>query len=208
MIKFIKFSLLILIVQPFLYGQFFDLGANSLFSDIKAHSIGDVLTVYIMESANASQQSKKDESQKTENSASGTITGSLTGFLPVFGANAGLGNSHSGSKETKQNDRLTGKISAVIIDKLDNGLLEIEGERLVEVNGERNMMTINGLVRSRDIEDNNIVYSYKIANAKIVYKKSEDSRLDKLKPGTIQKVSTWVLSGIMITMAIFGSGAI
>ena len=144
----------------------------------------------------------------TENNINGSITGSLTGFLPVFGANAGLGNSQSGSKGTKQNDRLTGKISAVIINKLDNGLLEIEGERIVEVNGEKNVMTVSGLVRSKDILDENIIYSYKIANAQIVYKRDGDSRTDKLKPGTIQKVSSWVLGGLMVTMAIFGSGAI
>lgn len=205
--KYILFALLL--YGGSCFSQFFVNENNSMFSDIKAHRVGDVLTVYIMESANASRESDQSNSDRTDVGSSAGVTGNLTGFLPVFGSSAAVTSSQSGSEGTRQNDRLTGKISAVITGTTENGLYEIEGQRLLEVNGEKNIMQISGLVRSRDIEENNVVYSYKIANASIVYSKGdEDGNVEKKRPGRVRRIIAWTVSGLLITYGIIGTGAL
>ena len=58
------------------------------------------------------------------------------------------------------------------MEQTDAGLFRIEGERTIEVNGEENIMKLEGLVRPRDIRTDNTIYSYNIASAKIVYRKT------------------------------------
>ncbi|MCK5520784.1 MAG: flagellar basal body L-ring protein FlgH [Candidatus Marinimicrobia bacterium] len=204
--KKIIFSLLI--IFTFSKAQFFISENNSIFSDIKAHNIGDVLTVYVMENANASRETEMDNTHRSDAGTSSGITGSLTGFLPVFGASAAITSQQKGSEGTKQNDRLNGKISAIIVGATENGLYEIEGKRIIEVNGEKNIMEVTGMVRSRDIEENNIVYSYKIANASIKYSKgNKKGEMATSRPGKGKRILIWTISGLMTATAFFLSGA-
>lgn len=187
--------------------QVFDAANLSIYSDVKAHSVGDVVTVLIVETANASRESKKNSSSNSDVSAGGSVTGdlgTLMGFLPLFGASGSISNSYDGSDGTEQKDRLTGKISATIIEKNENGMLKISGKRIIEVNGERNIMVIEGVVRSRDIMTDNTIYSYNIADAKIIYKK--DGLSNKImKPGTIQRWSTLLLAVGLVVLAVAGT---
>ncbi|MFQ6613996.1 MAG: flagellar basal body L-ring protein FlgH, partial [Fidelibacterota bacterium] len=197
--KTIAFGLL----SVLLYGQSMNTGAKSLYADVKAHNIGDVVMVLISETANAAQESKVNNSQKSSASANGGISGNLTSFLPLFGASTDLANSHNGTAGTQQKDQLKGKMTATIVDKLENGMLKIEGERIVEVNGEKNRMHLEGLIRSRDIGTDNTVYSYNIAQAKIIYKK--DNLGDKLvKQGKLQRLTTTTVMLGLIGLAIAG----
>ncbi len=190
-----------------LTGQFFNDENRSIYSDIKAHNVGDVVTVLIVETANASRESKINSSSKTDVDVNGSVTGdlgNLTKFLPIFGASSKLANSHDGSEGTQQKEKLTGKISARIVEKTKEGMLKIEGERTVEVNGETNLMKLTGLIRARDIKPDNIVYSYNIADAKIIYKKS-GFRNKIAKPGTFQRWGTWLVGIGLIILSVYGS---
>ncbi|MCK5684165.1 flagellar basal body L-ring protein FlgH [bacterium] len=204
-----KIIFILIVFYDLAAAQFFITENRSLFSDIKAHTIGDVVTVYIMENANATRETKMNNDSRTDAGTSSGITGSLTGFLPVFGASAALSAAQTGSEGTRQNDRLSGKISAVIIGKTENGLYEIDGKRIMEINGEKNIMEISGLVRSRDIEENNIIYSYKIANASIRYSKGD--KMDEItasRPGRFNRIATWSMGGLLTILAFVASGAI
>lgn len=186
-----------------LWGQSMNPLQNSLYADVKAHDVGDVVMVLIAETANAAQESKTDNSSQSSVSANGGVTGNLTSFLPLFGASTDLANSHSGVAGTQQKDQLQGKMTATITEKLDNGMLKIEGERIVEVNGEKNRMHLEGMIRSRDIGTDNTVYSYNIADAKILYKK--DGLSNKImKPGRLQRLSTLTIALGLMGLAIAG----
>ena len=52
---------------------------------------------------------------------------------------------------------------------LPSGLLRIEGEKIISVNNEDQVMVISGLVRQRDINSNNEVASGSIAQMRIDY---------------------------------------
>lgn len=197
------FVLIFLIAVSFLKAQNLHEPGQSLFSDLKAHQIGDVITVLIMEQANASRASKVESSSSSDLSAQGSVSGNLTSFLPLFGAASNLANSYDGQEETEQKEKLTGKLSATITEELDNGMLKIEGERTLEINGEENYMKLVGLIRSRDIQTDNTVYSYNVANAQITYRKSGPTR-KFLKPGTGSRILTWVLGIGLVGATLLG----
>ena len=51
----------------------------------------------------------------------------------------------------------------------DNGNLVIDGSKVVEINEEKEIIKITGIVRPEDIGTNNTIYSYKISDANITY---------------------------------------
>lgn len=146
-----------------------NLAANSIFSDYKAHRAGDLITIHIIEFASGSNEASTTTDKQSDAGADGQGSGALD-FFPLFGFNTSSGLSFKGDGQTTRRGTLTAKMSAVIkaIDK--NGNLEIEGTREVEVNNEKQLTSLSGMVRPEDVTTDNIVFSYNIANAKINYK--------------------------------------
>ena len=97
--------------------------------------------------------------------------GNVADFLPLFGGSSSMSTSYDGGDGTQQKDQLTGRITVRITEQTDNGMFKIKGERTLNVNGEENVMELEGYVRGRDISTNNSIYSYNIADAQITYKK-------------------------------------
>ncbi len=184
-------------------GALFAQGYESLYTDVKAHRVGDVLSVVIVESAQASRESKMKNSSSADMNMNGSVTGNLTGFLPVFGAKGTIDKSYNGMDETRQNDRLVGRMAVKIVEVAENGMFKISGKRQVEVNGEKNVMKLEGYVRPRDIHTNNVVYSYNIADAKITYKKGGISN-SIVKPGTFTRLLTFGLTAGLVAAAVMG----
>jgi flagellar L-ring protein precursor FlgH len=78
-------------------------------------------------------------------------------------------NDYKGEGQTNRQTQLTARISAVVAEVLPSGLLRIEGEKIISVNNEEQVLVISGLVRSRDISSDNEVLSTKIAQIRIDY---------------------------------------
>ena len=167
-----KITISILTMLSIGFGQNSLYTSKSMFTDIKAHDIGDVITVLIAEMSNASRASSAKISASSGLGANGSISGNLSSFIPLFGMSTNVSEDHNDDEGTTQTEMVTGKITATIMEKDPNGLLKIEGSRKVNVNGETNIMEISGFVRDRDITSRNTVYSYYIANADINYKKT------------------------------------
>jgi len=78
-------------------------------------------------------------------------------------------NDFKGEGATNRQAQLTARLSAVVAEVLPSGLLRIEGEKIISVNNEEQVMVISGLVRPRDIVSDNEVLSSKIAQMRIDY---------------------------------------
>lgn len=177
----------------------------SLYTDIKAHSVGEVVTVLIVETASARQASNVTSRSNASVNADGSLAGTFTEFLPIFGASSVISSDVDKANGSQQEDRLTGKITASIVEKTDAGLLKIRGERTVEVNGEENIMKLEGTVRARDIRTDNTVYSYNIADAQIIYRQAGVVN-SIASPATVSKAIAVTLSLLLLGLAISGSG--
>ena len=164
----------------------------SLYHDIKGVGVGDVVTILISESANASKSSKTNNTTATDAGVEGSVNSNLANFLPLFGTSSKISNSYGGQTNTEQQDKLTGKITATIVEETANGMLRLEGNRTLEVNGEKNEIKLKGFVRERDISSDNTVYSWQIANAEITYKKIGAKQRLGLNGG-LQKFATWAV---------------
>ena len=196
-------GILFVVINSFLLGQMEDFSTTSIYSDIKAHRVGDLITVHIIESSNALRESKVNSSSATDMSMDGCVAGSLTDYLPLFGASSKISNTSDGSEGTEQKDQLTGRISATIIEENENGMFYIEGKRVLEVNGEMNTIKLDGFIRERDISTNNTVFSYNIANANIIY--SKGGTLENIvNPNKVQKWLTWGVGLGLLGLAFVG----
>jgi len=165
---------------------------SSLFSDHKAHQPGDLLTVLIMETAKAENEAQ------TETESSDEVGGQVsegTGYLDFFpGAdiNASVSNNYFGSGSSMREGSLRGKITVRIDSILPGGNnYQISGKRVVDANKEKQIMELNGVVRSRDIQPDNTVYSYLIADAEITYR-GRGVVAAAHKPGILRRILNWI----------------
>ena len=196
-------QILLIVMSSFLLGQMEDFSVTSIYSDIKAHNIGDLITVHIIESSNASRESKVNSSSSTDMSMDGSVAGTLTDYLPLFGAASKISNILDGSEGTEQKDQLTGRISVTIMEETENGMFFIKGKRILEVNGEMNTIQLEGYIRERDISTDNTVFSYNIANAEIIYSKGGTLE-NVVNPRKVQKWLTWGVGLGLVGLAFIG----
>lgn len=159
-------------------------GFGTLFSSRKAARIGDVLHVIITESAQASQN-MANTNDVTTDSKLGPGVGKLS-FLPLVGYG---GSSSSQSKgTTNRSENFIGRIAVTVMGYSPTGNLLIEGERLVVVHKDQQIIKVLGEVRPQDVTAESTVPSYKVANARISYTGS-----DPLRPGAKVGIVTRLL---------------
>lgn len=163
----------------------------SLYNDRKALSTDDILTVVITENANASSQSGTNTSKQHDLSVSGGGGSGLLHFIPSFGATGSNQVDYTGKAATSREGSLTAEISARVTKVLDNGNLVIEGSKVVEINDEKQIIKVSGIVRPQDIEANNLIYSYNIADAQITYS-GKGTVHNGERPGLIARFFNWI----------------
>ena len=167
--------------------------SSSILSDHRARAIGDIITVVISETTNASEKAGTTN-KRTSNTLAGitnffglesnTYPSSLT---PDKLINANTQNNFEGSGETTRTGSLTATITARVVDVLPNGNLAIEGKREVVINDEKREILVQGIVRPRDLDYNNSVASSMIADAKIIYT-GVGIVSEKTKPGWMARI--------------------
>ena len=155
----------------------------SLFSDRKAVGIGDVIYVLITETAQASQNMVETTSSETDGSV-GPGIGKLK-FLPLWGYTGKVASEAKGS--TQRSESLVARVAATVTGISATGNLLIEGERLVQVHKDHQVLKITGEVRPKDISADNTVPSYKVANARISYTGS-NPRSPRSKVGIVTRL--------------------
>ncbi|GAB5507422.1 MAG: flagellar basal body L-ring protein FlgH [Rhizobiaceae bacterium] len=140
---------------------------SRLFTDPRALSVGDILTVTIEIDDRAQF---KNESER-ERSISRTLGLSASATAGSLSADGGIksGTSTDGSGATTRSESINLSVAAVVTDVLPNGNLLISGSQEVRVNAELRILTIAGLVRPNDIGANNTIAYERIAEARISY---------------------------------------
>ena len=163
----------------------------SLFSDIKAHQVGDILTVLIYEQSRGTQstESKTEKSHKLDTKG-GPGVGPFD-FIPLFEASTDTKHTHDGKGESSRNGSLRAKMSVTVVGVKTNGDLIIEGSRTVGVSGDREVLNLTGVVRSRDVKPDNTVESYLIADAEIHYSGKGPSST-AARPGILTRIFNWL----------------
>ncbi|HDL02734.1 MAG: hypothetical protein DRP46_07210 [Candidatus Zixiibacteriota bacterium] len=165
--------------------------SQSLFTDIKAHRVGDILTVLIYENSMASTKAETKTEKDSESSTSGGPGIGKLDFIPLFGAEAESSNSFNGKGENLRNQNLRAKMSVTVVAVRENGDLIIKGSRTIGISKDRETMTLTGVVRQRDITAANAVESYKIADAEITYT-GKGAASTASRPGIVMRFLNWL----------------
>ncbi|HUT62613.1 MAG TPA: flagellar basal body L-ring protein FlgH [Anaerolineae bacterium] len=165
----------------------------SLYSDVKAQRIGDVLSVIISESNSATNTARTNTNNQNKTNAKGeATTGALKGLFPGVGGSMDVSNQYNGQGNTLRNGQFTSRMTVKVVDIYPNGNLVIEGTKTMEINEETEVVTLSGVVQPTDISSSNTIYSYQIANAKFTYK-GKGSISDGHRPGLLVRIINWLL---------------
>lgn len=142
----------------------------------RAHRIGDVLTISLNESTSARNSSgttlsRENATNVGDNQVLGTgLLG--TGFLSTgldLATDISSSLDFSGSGESDQSNQLRGSITVTVSNVLPNGLLEVRGEKWLQLNRGNEYIRISGLVRKEDIAPDNSILSTRVADVRIAY---------------------------------------
>jgi flagellar L-ring protein precursor FlgH len=167
---------------------------NMLFADRKARYPGDIMTVIISE--DSSGENKADTKTSRDSSATAGIAGVTQAspdhrLLAKYEIGGSSTNELKGEGNTSRDGTLDARISARVVNVLENGNLVIEGKKQVTINAEDQYLVISGIVRPDDISSDNVVSSQYIADAKIIY--TGDGIInDKMRPGWLTRIIDWV----------------
>lgn len=162
----------------------------SMFTDRKARTVGDIITIKITESSAATNKASTATDRSSSLSASVDAFFNLEKrfpadhpFLNPFSKVAGgLDSQFQGNGTTKRSGDLNAYITALVTEVLPNGNLVVAGSREVLINNENQIIELTGVVRPRDISADNQVMSTYVADARISYSGSGVIN-DRQKPG-------------------------
>ncbi len=164
---------------------------GSFFADIKAHRVGDLLTVLVYENTEASNESAMKTEEKSEGSTRSSGGVGPLNFIPLFSADNANDNTYDGKGTNSRRGSIRARMTVEVVGERTNGDLVIHGSRVLEINSEKETMTLSGLIRRADINPDNTIDSYNIANAKIEYT-GKGPAADGSKPGLITRVLNWI----------------
>lgn len=161
-------------------------GWSALASDRPAERVGDSLTVIINEASSASNSAQSGSKKNTN------LNGAISaGASFNKSASLALGGAYDGSGQTGRTGSMVAEISVVVDGLLPNGDLHVSGERLLNINGDRENIKLKGRVRRSDITNGNTVLSTQLADASIDYN-GTGFVSNGAKPGIVTKIFSWL----------------
>jgi flagellar L-ring protein precursor FlgH len=143
-----------------------------LFADLKARRVGDVLTIRLTESTNASKSAETKTAKTTSvNNTGPTIMGrTITASgVPIFTTTLSGADSFDGSGSSTQGNSLAGSLTVTVMAVQLNGNLVVQGDKTLKLNQGDEFVHVSGVVRPADIATDNTVTSDKVADAHISY---------------------------------------
>lgn len=154
----------------------------SLYEDLRPRRVGDIITIRLVESTNATKSASSTANRDHSTSISNpTLFGALPQFdlpgaLPLSATrDATLEMALSGAHEFEgesgaaQGNSLQGQITVTVAEVLPNGVLHVRGEKRINLNQGNEYIKVAGLIRPADIAADNSVLSTKLADATIIY---------------------------------------
>lgn len=139
---------------------------NSLYSSSRAHRVGDLLTVHLVEDTSAQDNVSSNTSRTSTLNDSFNITPDISsGGLEING-----NNKYSGSGDSKQSNKITGDVTVTVIRVLPEDRLVVKGYKTISLSNGVEKVGISGVVREEDINTlDNSVNSSQVADAHIAY---------------------------------------
>jgi len=163
--------------DPSITGSLWAGNDAQIFTDPKAHKVGDLVTILVQEQASATRslgtKKNKSSSRKTDLTAGlGFISAQSaknSPFDPAAGIDISDAKTFDGSGSTNNSDTLTASITAVITKVYPNGNMQVVGRRQVTINHQPQALVLTGVIRPVDVTADNTITSSKVAQASVSY---------------------------------------
>lgn len=166
--------------QPTMDGSIYhDNTSVSLFEDIRARRVGDILTVVLAEKTDAKKEASTTTAKDTNvDLGNPTVMGAplsfnSPGFLPkrslTLANSVDTAQKFNGTGDSTQSNSLTGNVTVTVVEVLANGNLVVRGEKTLRINQGDEYLRVSGVVRPADISSSNSVLSTQLADARIAY---------------------------------------
>lgn len=155
--------------------------------DPRARRVNDLVTVRVIESIVAQGTADSQLSKNSKGTASVTRLFGLEDKFPDWLDPTNLANTTSdtqfkGGGTTTRSGELSATITARVVEVLPNGDFVLEGAREIDINGDRQIVVLTGVVRPQDIDRANRVLSTSIGQLRIQYY-GRGLIKDNLRPG-------------------------
>lgn len=174
--------------SPALGQSLYPVDKPSMFEDHKAKRPGDLVTVIIVEQAQARQTASTSTGKDSEVTV-GPGMGVLADLIPLL--RVGGGDTFAADGATTRGGSLTAKITTKVMEVYPNNTMRLEGRQKIVINGEEQEIVISGLVRSQDVAPDNTVLSTFVADAEIAFV-GTGIVADKNNPGIITRLFNWL----------------
>lgn len=165
-------------------GGVFSADTVSLTSDARAFRIGDVVTILLQETTQASK--KAGTSFSKGSSVSVSPLGALGKTFGRTAIDASADRGFQGDATSTQQNALSGAVTVIVQEVLPNGLLRVAGEKRLQLNQGEEFLRVKGYLRAADIDSENQVSSLRVANARIAYS-GQGSLADANTPGWLTR---------------------
>jgi flagellar L-ring protein precursor FlgH len=168
--------------------------ARDQYADDKANQIGDVLTIVISEAHKTDTKTKRSLERDSEREISFDSEDIKVGSLhpiPDVSIKTGSSKSLDGKSDYKDERTIEDRISVIVQDIHPNGNLVVIGSRTRDVNGDKQVIQVSGIVRPSDIMYGNSIRSEQVANFQLVAI-SEGVSESYNNPGWLGKILDYV----------------
>jgi flagellar L-ring protein precursor FlgH len=155
-------------------------------SDRREFTVGDIITVIVDErtAASANKVTTATDQKRRKLGADATLPAPATGkTISIESSNDGESRQRG---EASRGNHFLGEISVKVIAVSKEGNLQVKGSKTVDVDKNKQVMTLTGWLRPQDVTATDYAESARIADAQIVYQ-SEGS-LGKPRSGIITRV--------------------
>ena len=163
-----------------------------LSGDLRARRVNDLVTIRVVELVTA--QGSADSSLEKDSNAAAAVTGlfgaesKFPGWLdPTSLAALSANTDFKGSGSTARSGSLSAALTARVVEVLPNGDLGLEGVREIDINGDRQIIVLTGVVRTADVGPGNVVPSTAIGQMRIRYF-GRGLIKDNLQPGWLVRM--------------------
>lgn len=147
-------------------------GGYDLFMDLRARSIGDILTILLVERTDASKESSTSTARGSSVDTGFPVVAGrpvTANGTPILNTELSSDTTFDGQADSSQSNRLDGSITVTVAERLPNGNLLVRGEKLITINQGEEFIRLEGIIRPVDIGPENTVESTKVADAAITY---------------------------------------
>ena len=169
--------------------------SDSWFGKSKSFQVGDVITVLLNESSQASRTQNGSITRESKNDMVPTGLANwgkgLGGFMNGIKMD-GSSMSNKGTGAADQQATLTGSVAVSVVEVMPNGNLVLRGEKQLALTEGSEIIQVAGIIRPDDVAPNNTVQSRRLANAQIAYRGSGDlANATKAGWGTSTLLKIW-----------------